>query len=140
MDSKIIQRIDGVLKSINEVIEEMNGISFDAFLNNRMLMGAVSFGLIQIGERMVKLEQLLRDKYPELPWSQARKMRNIIVHDYENANQKTIYDTAINDLEVLEGCFLELKTTSSTFLKTPYLQTDFCLGRGMKRTPMNYLN
>ena len=109
MDSKVVQRIDGVLESINEVIEETNSISFDAFLNNRMLMGAVSFGLIQIGERMIKLEQILRDKYPELPWSQARKMRNIIVHDYENANPKVIYDTAINDLEVLESYFLKIK-------------------------------
>ena len=109
MDNKVVQRIDGVLKSINKVIEEMNGVSFDDFLTDRMLMDAVSFRLIQIGERMVKLEQLLRDKYPELPWSQARKMRNIIVHDYENANPKTIYDTAINDLEVLESCFLKIK-------------------------------
>ena len=109
MDSKVVQRIDGVLESINKVIEEMNGVSFDTFLTDRMLMDAVSFRLIQIGERMVKLEQLLRDKYPELPWSQARKMRNIIVHDYENANPKVIYDTAINDLEVLESYFLKIK-------------------------------
>lgn len=109
MDSKVIQRIDGVLASIDEVGKEMKGVNYDAFLSDKMLMSAVSFQLIQIGERMVKLEQLLKEKYPELPWSQARKMRNIIVHDYENANPKIIYDTAMCDLEVLESCFYKIK-------------------------------
>ena len=109
MDSKIIQRIDGVLTSINDVGEYMKGASLETFLSDKKLMGAVSFNLIQIGERMVKLEQLLRDKYPDLPWSKARAMRNIIVHDYESANPKIIYDTATNDLEFLERWFLKIK-------------------------------
>ena len=109
MDDKVIQRIDGALMSINETLERMKGVSFDAFLADRMLMDAVSFELILIGERMIKLEQLLRDKYPELPWSKARTMRNIIVHDYENADPKIIYDTATNDLEFLESQFLKIK-------------------------------
>ena len=109
MDSKVIQRIDGALMSINETLERMKGVSFDTFLADRMLMDAVSFELILIGERMIKLEQLLRDKYPELPWSKARTMRNIIVHDYENADPKIIYDTATNDLEFLESQFLKIK-------------------------------
>ena len=109
MDNKVIQRIDGVLKSIDEVNEDIKGVSFDAFLGDRVLMNAVSFLLIQIGERMVKLEQLLKDKYPELPWQQARRMRNIIVHDYESTNPKIIFDTATNDLESLERWFLKIK-------------------------------
>lgn len=110
MNDKVIQRIDGVLKEIKEVLTRLDGITFEEFINTKYLMDGISFCLLQIGERMIKLEQLLGDKYPELPWKAARKMRNIIVHDYENANPYTIYDTAINDLESLEHHFLIIKS------------------------------
>lgn len=109
MNDKVIQRIDGVLKEIKEVLTRLDGVSFEEFINTKYLMDGISFCLLQIGERMIKLEQLLGDKYPELPWKAARKMRNIIVHDYENANPYTIYDTATNDLEILEYHFLKIK-------------------------------
>ena len=109
MDSKVIQRIDGALKQIDSVKRGIDGISFDDFLNDGKTMDLVSFRLLQLGERMIKLEQLLRDKYPELPWSKARTMRNIIAHDYEMANPKTIYDTATKDMDILKRHFSKIK-------------------------------
>lgn len=109
MDSKVIQRIDGALEQIDNIKHGIDGVSFDDFLNDNKTMDLVSFRLLQLGERMIKLEQLLKDKYPELPWYQARIMRNIIAHDYENANPKIIYDTATKDLESLKQCFLKIK-------------------------------
>ena len=109
MDNKVIQRIDGALKQIEGVRDAVKGVSFDEFINDNKTMDVVSFRLIQLGERMIKLEQLLREKYPDLPWSKARTMRNIIVHDYEMANPKIIYDTATKDIDALERCFLKIK-------------------------------
>ena len=109
MDNKVIQRIDGTLKQIDNVKRGIDGISFNDFINDGKTMDLVSFRLLQLGERMIKLEQLLRDKYPELPWSKARTMRNIIAHDYEMANPQTIYDTATKDMDVLKNHFLKIK-------------------------------
>ena len=109
MNDKTIQRIDGALKHIEGIQSDIAGVSFEEFLNSALIMHAISFQLMQLGERMIKLEQLLKGKYPELPWYQARIMRNIIVHDYENANPKTIYDTATKDLDGLKQCFLKIK-------------------------------
>lgn len=102
MANKVIQRIDGVLKHINVVQKEINGVSFDDFKKQTILPDAISFNLAQIGERMNKLEEILMDKYPSLPWKQARKMRNIIVHDYDNTDYKIVYDTATIDLPILK--------------------------------------
>lgn len=109
MDNKVIQRIDNALKQIEGVRDAVKGVSFDEFIDDNKTMDVVSFRLIQLGERMIKLEQLLREKYPDLPWSKARTMRNIIVHDYEMANPKIIYDTATKDIDALERCFLKIK-------------------------------
>ena len=75
MASKIVQRIDGILKHIIVVQREMNNISFNDFKKQTLLPDAISFNLAQIGERMNKLEEVLKDKYPDLPWKEARKMR-----------------------------------------------------------------
>ena len=109
MDDKVIQRIDGVLKLINKIRPELDGVSFEEFLDDEYLVDAISFRLSQIGEKMIKLEKLLGEKYPNIPWKSARKMRNIIVHDYENTNPFIIYDTATNDLETLKNDFLKIR-------------------------------
>lgn len=101
MAKKIIQRIDGVLKHISLVKKEMGSISFEDFKMQTLLPDAISFNLAQIGERMNKLEEILKDSYPNLPWKEARRMRNIIVHDYDRVNFELVYKTAMNDLPVL---------------------------------------
>lgn len=109
MDDKVIQRINGVLKRIDIVLSRMEGVSFNTFENDVSISDSVSFSLLQIGERMIKLEQLLKDKYPELPWSQAKKMRNIIAHDYDGVDMETVYNTAVVDLPILKKSFLKIK-------------------------------
>ena len=109
MDDKIIQRIDGAIKSIDRIRLVINGVSFEQFIKSDTLMDIVSFNIIQLGERMIKIEQLLKDKYPNIPWSKAKTMRNIIVHDYESANPSIIYKTATEDINVLKADFLKVK-------------------------------
>lgn len=109
MGNKIIQRIDGVLKHIDVIQKNITNISYEEFVNKSLLADAISFNLSQIGERMNKIEKILKDKYPDLPWKETRRMRNIIVHDYDRANFKTIYNTAVVDLPILKQELQKLK-------------------------------
>lgn len=109
MAKKIIQRIDGVLKQINHVQEELGSVSFEDFLKQKYVPEAVSFSVSQVGERMNKLEELLGNIYPDLPWKAARRMRNIIVHDYDNVRFDEVYSTATKDLPVLKQKLLDIK-------------------------------
>lgn len=109
MAEKIIQRIDGILKQINRVQKELENVSFESFQQFDLLPEAISFSIAQVGERMNKLEELIGDKYPELPWKEARKMRNQIVHDYDAVNFKLVYFTATNDLPILKDNLLKIK-------------------------------
>ena len=109
MDDKIIQRIDGAIKQIDKIHSRIDGISYDDFLNSEDILEVISFNVYLLGERMVKLEKLLKDKYPDIPWTKAKTMRNIIAHEYENADPKIIYDTATQDIDVLKAQFLKIK-------------------------------
>lgn len=109
MSEKIIQRIDSAIKQINTAQEELASSSLEVFLKNHFLQDAISFSIMQVGERLNKLESLLSDKYPDLPWKSARAMRNIIAHDYEGVDFKKIYSTAVNDLPVLKEKLSKIK-------------------------------
>ena len=109
MAEKIVQRIDGILRLICTVQKRLDGVTYDEFCKSGLLADATAFSISQIGERMIKLEELLALKYPDFPWKQARNMRNIIVHDYDNVNFPLIYKTATEDLKILKQKFFEVK-------------------------------
>ncbi len=109
MAEKILQRIDGVLKHIDFILKEIKGVSLQDFRERRLLPEAICFSLAQIGERMNKLEELIGAKYPSLPWKQARKMRNIIVHDYDGVDFEKVYFTAVGDLPPLKESLIRVK-------------------------------
>ena len=108
-DFKIIHRIDTLLKHIKEVETDLDGVSLEDFEKSDLLIRATCFSLVQIGEQMNKLETILRDNYPDLPWSYARNMRNLIVHVYSQVDGKQIYKTAKENLEELKQAFLKIK-------------------------------
>lgn len=58
---------------------------------------------------MARLQEKIGDKYPDLPWSLSRRMRNFIVHDYENVNPLIVFSTVIKDLPPLKEAFLIIK-------------------------------
>ena len=109
MDDKNIQRIDGILKLIKIIQEDLDGVTFEDFSKSHLMVNSISFSIAQIGEKMVKLEELLSSKYPDMPWKDARKMRNIIVHEYENSNPSIVYETATTDLNNLKAFIFKIK-------------------------------
>ena len=105
----IIYRIDSLLEHIDLVISDTNGLSVKDLENNNLLLRATCFSISQIGEMMNQLEKTLSSKYSELPWLQARKMRNVIVHDYRAIDVEQVYSTIHNDLPALQIAFVNIK-------------------------------
>ena len=104
-----IRRIDFLLKHINLIENDLNTKSLEDFRQHDLLVRATSFSLVQIGEQMNRLEEDLREKYPDVPWSDARSMRNIIVHVYSKVDADQVYKTAKTDLGTLKTAFTKIK-------------------------------
>ena len=109
MANDIISRVDFLLKHINLIKNDLNGKDCDEFGKSDLLVRATAFSLAQIGEQMNKLATYLQKDYPQVPWSKAIGMRNIIVHVYNNVDAQQIYSTATKNLGELEQLFLKIK-------------------------------
>lgn len=91
------------------VLSDMKDVSLDGFESNDLLFRATCFSIAQIGEQMIRLQDKIGQKYPEIPWAVARKMRNFIVHDYDDVIPEIVYSTAKEDLPSLKESFLLIK-------------------------------
>lgn len=109
MDDKTLLRIDSLLKHIDRVLEDTDALTLEQLKKSDLLLRATCFSITQIGEIMNQLEKSLRAAYPSLPWVGARRMRNVIVHDYGHADVEQIYSTIHGDLPLLKTEFLAIR-------------------------------
>ena len=99
-----------LIKHINLIQSDLKDKTIDDFKKSDLLVRATCFSLVQIGEQMNKLEDKYRLNYPDVPWSSARKMRNIIVHVYNKIDAEQVWSTAKQDLDELKNKFEIIKT------------------------------
>lgn len=109
MDDKTLLRIDSLLKHIDIVLNDTKDLTIDELRQHDLLLRATCFSIAQIGETMNQLYNTLGDKYFNMPWAGARRMRNVIVHDYGNADVEQVYSTIHNDLPSLKVSFVTIK-------------------------------
>ena len=64
---------------------------------------------MQIGEQLTHLYKIIGNDYPNIPWSEAIKLRTLIVHIYNKVIASRIYSVAKNDLEPLRTEILKIK-------------------------------
>ncbi len=109
MDDKTLLRVDSLLKHIDKVLNDVDGLTAKELQSHDLLLRATCFSVAQIGEMMNQLEEALSDKYWNLPWVPARRMRNVIVHDYSGTDVEQVYSTIHNDLPSLKNAFLAVR-------------------------------
>ena len=109
MDDKALIRINSLLRHIDLVLYSMKDVTLQNFESNDLLFRATCFSIAQIGEQMTRLQEKIMEKYPNIPWLLARKMRNFIIHDYDNISSEIVYLTVKNDLPPLKETFLLVK-------------------------------
>ena len=109
MDDITLLRINSLLKQIDMVLEDTKDKSLEELSETSVLLRATCFSIMQIGEEMNKLQKKLGEKYANLPWQDARSMRNVIVHDYQSINVELVDLTIKNNLPKLKIAFEQIK-------------------------------
>lgn len=106
-DEQALNRILGHLLSIQEYMTSIS--SSRDFLNNKMILEAVSFNLSQIGEiAKHQLSLTIKEHYPDIVWKGIYGFRNRIIHDYENINMDIVYDVVQNELPRLKAMIINI--------------------------------
>lgn len=57
--------------------------------------------IIKIGENVARLSDATTERYPEVPWSLIKRMRDRLAHHYEGTDYGAVWDTMIVDLPMI---------------------------------------
>lgn len=94
-------RIEDMLEAVAAARGYVTGMDFDEFNRDRRTVDAVVLNLVIIGEAAGHIPDEVCRRFPDIPWSDMRAMRNFIVHEYFGVSEKVIWDTIQDDLPAI---------------------------------------
>ena len=71
-----------ILDSIHLIEEYAKDVTESQFHKDKSLQDAIIRRLEIIGEAVKNLPPPFKSKYPEIPWKQIARMRDILIHEY----------------------------------------------------------
>jgi uncharacterized protein with HEPN domain len=90
-----------MLNAIAGIQQGTRGKSFDDFSNDPLLVAAVCYLLIIIGESAVTMPAEVQQQAPGIPWGQIRGMRNRLIHEHFQVSRTLVWSTVAQNLAPL---------------------------------------
>jgi len=90
-----------ILESGTAILSYVQGMTCDAFVQDRMRYSAVIREFEIIGEAVGKLSEELKSGYPEIPWQDVKDFRNLLAHEYFGVDLEIVWNTIRDDLPLL---------------------------------------
>lgn len=97
-----------ILNSIERIEEYTEGMEKDDFLSSNLVQDGTIRQIEIIGEATKNLSQNLRDKYPQIPWSDIAGMRDRLIHHYFGVDLKAVWNTVRVDIPTLKSEILAI--------------------------------
>jgi uncharacterized protein with HEPN domain len=88
-----ITSVEDILESSRKIQRYTQGMTFDVFARNELVVDGVirNFEIIGEAARQVPAEKTLLN--PEIPWSRMIGVRNVMIHNYSGVSLRTVWDT-----------------------------------------------
>jgi len=90
-----------MIKYCEDSIKYIDGLDFESFSGNELILTFSIFSLSQLGELSSKLDDEIMIAHREIPWNALKSILNRIVHDYDGVQYRIIWDTLVNDVPLL---------------------------------------
>ena len=91
-----------IQEAIDSIEHYLEGISYERFTSNKMILDAVVRELEIIGEASNNLSEEFREQYSDILWRRMKDMRNFLIHEYFGVNIKVVWDTCKKNLPELK--------------------------------------
>jgi len=102
-----------ISKSTQKIQKYTKGKSYDAFMDNELLVDGVIRNLEVIGEAVKNIPMSFRKKYPSIEWRKIAGLRDILIHEYFGIDYELLWDIVKNKIPSLskqiEGILKDLK-------------------------------
>lgn len=90
-----------IMESARIAVSHIGDKNIDVFVKDLQCQDAVIRRLEIVGEAARRISEEMRLAHSELPWSDMVKMRNFMIHEYDDIDPNIIYETAKTDLPKL---------------------------------------
>lgn len=101
------ERLLDILEAI-ERIERYSVRGEEAFRSDELIQGWMTQQIQIIGEAARAISQEVRDRTPDIPWSEIIGMRHVLVHQYFEIDLDIMWQVISADLPKLKAKFQEL--------------------------------
>jgi uncharacterized protein with HEPN domain len=91
-----------ILEAAQAIAKFCDAFTFEQFEGNDMLRSAVLQKLIVVGEAATRMPGSFCLQHPEIPWADMINFRNFAVHEYFSVNWQIVWDTAREDIPLIE--------------------------------------
>ncbi len=82
--SKDNEIILDIIKACRLILSFTNNVNKSEFLEDEKTQSSVLYQIIIIGEGVNRLSETFKNKYPEIPFSEIKGMRNRVTHEYND--------------------------------------------------------
>lgn len=100
--NKNIFRLQHVIDCIEKIEIITKDLSYGSYLEDWIKQDAIFRNIEIIGEAIVNIDEELKQKYPDVPWVQAKGMRNFLIHEYFKVDHDAVWNTYHNHLPALK--------------------------------------
>lgn len=100
---KDITRVRHMLDAIELLNKHLSSATEDNFLRDDLLNNLAARQISIVGEAMGNLSQEFRIQYPDLPYQDAKKMRNFLIHEYFDVTNRIVWETYRDDIPALKA-------------------------------------
>lgn len=101
-------RVQDILAAIATIQRHTANIAFEEFTTDGVLVQAVLYNYIIIGEAARNIPPEIQALAPEIPWRTMSDMRNVMAHEYFRVNLTIVWDGIQTDLPPLVPQLQEL--------------------------------
>jgi len=91
-----------IAQSIQSIERYLAGRPREEFLRDGQLQDSVIRRLEVIGEAARQVDDVFRQKHPEIPWRRMAGFRDVLVHGYFGVKLDRVWDVIEKDLPELE--------------------------------------
>jgi uncharacterized protein with HEPN domain len=98
MLSRDRQALEDMVGAARKILGYAEGATRESLPSVPMLLDAVLYEIIVMGEAARRLSAETRAAHPDLPWREIIGMRSIIAHDYDQVDDEELWQVIARDL------------------------------------------
>lgn len=101
-EREYIHFIEDIAGAIDKIEKYTKDMDYERFSENEMIIDAVVRNFEVIGEAMNNIPNEIKEKYPDVEWSDAVGFRNVLIHNYFGLDTEAVWDTINENIPELK--------------------------------------